>query len=181
MTTGVKRLLVSPKGGTFKLGSGDASLEFPQGAVVKDVNVHYAIILHGPFVFPAGYKPSSVVVYINLDGANLMKPIQLFLCHWCIREKADDEETMKFIRASHTLKLKKEYAFEELEEEVDFTTHTNVGILSIRKPHCLYCVETKSAKTSRYCAMTFTRSIPSEETLLFRIQPMCDSQEWIQV
>ena len=182
MATGIKQLLVSPDGGTFKLGSGDASLEFPQGAVKEDTYVRYAIILHGPFVLPAGWKPSSVIVYINMDGATLLKPVRFFLSHWCIREEADDEETMKFIRAPHSLESgKKEYAFEEIEEEADFTTHTNVGILSIREPRCLYCVETKGAKIARYCAMTFSRNIPSEESLLFRIQLMCDSLDWIKV
>ena len=182
MATGIKQLLVSPDGGTFKLGSGDASLEFPQGAIEKDIYIRYAIILHGPFVFPAGYKPSSVIVYINMDGATLVKPVQLFLSHWCIREEADDEEIMKFIRAPHSLESgKNEYAFEEIEDEADFTTRYNVGVLSIQEPHCLYCVETKGERFGRYSAITFTRNIPSDEALLFRIQLMCDSLEWNKV
>ena len=182
MTTGIKQLLITPDGGTFTLGNGDASLKFPPGAVQKDIHIHYAIILYGPFVISAGYKPGSVVIYLKMDGAILVKPVQLFLSHWCIREETDDEETMKFIRAPHSLELgKREYAFEEVEEEADFTTHANVGVLTIKEPHCLYCVEAKGAKNARYCAMTFTRSIPSEKTLVFRIQLSCDSLDWSQV
>ena len=182
MATGIKQLLISPDGGTFKLGSGDASLEFPHGAVVEKTSVRYAIILHGPFVFPAGYKPGSVIIYLNMEGATLVKPVQLLLSHWCIREEADDEETMKFIRAPHSLESgKKEYAFEEVEVEADFTTRTNVGILTIREPHCLLCVETKGENIGRYSATTFTRNIPSDKALLFRIQLMCDSLEWDKV
>ena len=182
MATEIKQLLISPDGGTFTLGNGDASLKFPPGAVERNIHVRYAIILHGPFVFPAGFKPGSVVVYINMDGATLVKPVQLFLSHWCIREETDDKETMKFVRAPHSLESgKKEYAFEEVEEEADFTTRTNVGVLTIPEPHCLYCVQAKGAKVARYCAMTFTRYIPSEDTLVFRIQLSCDSLDWIQV
>ena len=182
MATGIKQLLISPDGGTFTLGNGDASLEFPPRAVEKNIHIRYAIILHGPFEFPAGFKPVSVVVYINMDGATLMKPVQLFLSHWCIREETDDAKTMKFIRAPHSLESrKKEYAFEEVEEEANFNIHSNMGVLTIKGPHCLYCVEAKGAKNARYCAMTFTRYILSEETLLFRIQLLCDSSEWIKV
>ena len=179
---GIKQFFVGHDGGTFTLGRGDASLEFPKGAVAKATYVRYAIILHGPFVLPPGCKPGSVIVYINMDGATLVKPFHLLLSHWCILGEADDEETMKFIRAPHTLELgKEEYAFEEQEEEADFTTHTNVGVLTIRKPQCLYCVKSKIEKEARYSALTFSHYIPSEDTLLFRIQLMCDSLEWNEV
>ena len=181
MATGIKQLLISPDGGTFTLGNGDASLKFPPGAVQKDIHIRYAIILYGPFVLPAGYKPGSVIIYLNMDGATLVKPVQLFLSHWCIRKETDDKETMKFIRAPHSLELGKEYAFEEVEEEADFDTHSDTGVLAIKEPHCLYCVEAKVATNARYCAMTFTHHIPSEDTLLFRIQLLCASLEWIKV
>ena len=182
MATGIRQLLISPKGGTFKLGNGDASLKFPPGAVEKDIHIHYAIILHGPFVFPSGYKLGSVVVYLNMDGVTLVKPVQLFLSHWCITDEAKDEETMKFIRAQHSLEFnRREYAFEELQEEADFITHSNVGVLTIQEPQCLLCVETNSGNMGRYTATTFTRYIQSIETLLFRIQLMCDSREWNKV
>ena len=180
MATGIRHLLISPNGGTFKLGNGEASLKFPPGAVEKDIHIRYAIILHGPFVFPSGYKLGSVVVYLNMDGVTLVKPVQLFLSHWCITEEATDEETMKFIRAQHSLEFnRREYAFEELQEEADFITQSNVGVLTIQEPQCLLCVETTNM--GRYTATTFTRYIQSEETLLFRIQLMCDSLEWNKV
>ena len=181
MATEIKQLLISPDGGTFKLGNGDASLQFPPGAVEKDIHIRYAIILHGPFVFPSGYKLGSVVVYINMDGVNLVKPVQLFLSHWCITDGAKDEETMRFVRAQHSLEFnRREYAFEELREEADFTL-SNVGVLTMQEPQCLLCVETKSENMGRYTATTFTRCIQSEEALLFRIQLMCDSLEWTKV
>ena len=167
MATGIKHLLVGPDGGTFTLGSGDATLKFPPGAVEKDIFIHYAIILHGPFVFPAGYKQGSVVVYINMDGAILTKPIQLLLSHWCVREE-DGKETLKFVHAPHTLEAGQEkYTFEE-EEEADFTTRADVGILTIREPHTLFCVGNTNETITKYNAITFSCYIPPD-TLLFRI------------
>ena len=182
MATGIKQLTVTPDGGTFTLGSGDASLEFSPGGVEKQIFVHYAIILHGPFVFPAGYKPGSVIIYVNIDGGTLRKPFKLFLSHWCIREEGDDGNTLKFVRAPHTLEAGQQaYVFEEQELEADLSICTNVGALTIREPRCLYCVEAKIEKAAHYSAITFSQYILSKETLLFRMQFMCDSLEWNEV
>ena len=45
MAAEIKQLRISPDGGTFKLGSGDASLVFPPGAVEKETFIRYAINL----------------------------------------------------------------------------------------------------------------------------------------
>ena len=180
LATGIQQLLVGPDGGTFTLGSGDASLEFPPGAVKKKTAVRYAIILHGPFVIPTGCKLGSVVVYINMDGVMLVKPVFLVLSHWCSREEGDGN-TLKFLRAPHKLEAgEQKYIFEE-QEEGDFTSHSHLGVLSISEPQCLYCVETKADTIARYSAITFSQYIPAEDTLYFRIQIMCDSREWNKV
>ena len=181
MATDFQQLHIGLDGGTFILGSGDASLEFPSGAVEKDTTVRYAIILQGPFVFLAGYKLSSVVIYINMDGATLVKPVLLYLSHWCSREEEDDEDSLKFATAPHTLQGGQQYYEFEEQEEADFNTHTNVGILKISEPQCLHCVKGKVEKSARYIATAFTQYIPSEDTLLFRIQLMCDSWDWDEV
>ena len=182
MGTGIQQLLIGPDGGTFTLGRGDASLEFPQRAVDKELSVRYAIILHGPFVFPVGFKPGSVVVYLNLDGATLVKPVNLLLSHWCVRDEEDDGKTLKFVHAPHTLEAGQEmYTFDELEKETDFTTYTNMGVLTIREPHCLFCVEMRKAKMARYSAIPFSRYYSSIRTRQFRIQFMCDSLQWNEV
>lgn len=178
--SGIKQLVVGPDGGTFTLGSGDASLEFPPGAVVKKTSVRYTIILHGPFVLPTGCKLGSVVVYINMDGTTLLKPVTLVLSHWCSREEGD-ENSLHFLRAPHTLEAgQQKYIFEE-QEHGDFTSHPHRGILTISEPQCLHCVETKIDTIARYSAITFSQYILPEETLLFRIQIMCDSQDWNEV
>lgn len=178
---GIKQLTVTPEGGTFTLGCGDAIVEVLAGAVEKETSVHYAIILHGPFVFSAGYKPASVVVYLNMDGIILLNPVRLLLSYWCIREEGDDEDTYKFLRAPHRLEVGQKYIFTK-QKEADFTSHSNmaVGILSISEAQCLYCVVTEEKKFARYIATSFSQSSP-EGTLLFRIQPMCASLEWNEV
>ena len=182
MPTSIKQFVMSPNGGTITLGS-DASLTVYPGTVTEETLVHYAILLHGSFAFPPGYKLGSVIVYLNMDGVRLMKPVSLFLSHWCIKKDGDDEDTLKFLRASHTLEVKQQkYVFQELKkEDSDLTTHINVGILTIRRSQCLYCVACTTETTARYSAITFSQYIQSEETLYFRIQFMCDSLTWNEV
>ena len=177
--TGIQQLHVGPGGGTYTLGCSDATLKVPPGALKKETSVHYAIILHGPFVFSAGYKPGSVVVYVNMDEATLVKPVCLSLSHWCSREE-EGGNTLKFIRSPHVPNAQMKYFFKELEEG-DFTTHTNMGILTIPEPQCLYCVEMKNEEVARYNALTFQKYGTSASTLFFRIQLMCDSKEWNKV
>ena len=180
MATNIQQLFIGPGGGTLTLGSGDATLVFPKGAVKKKTSVRYAIILHGPFVFPPGYKAGSVVVYINMDGATLMKPVQLKLSHWCSSEEGD-EGTLKFIHVPHTLEAGKQtYTFEIEEEESDFSTCTDKGVLTIREPKCIYCVTYSNVKSAMYSAITFTRDI-SNDTMHFRIQLLCHSMDWNEV
>ena len=179
LATGIQQLHIGPDGGNFTLGSGDASLEFPPGALKKETAVHCAITLHGPFVFPTGCKLASVVVYINMDGATLVKPVCLKLSHWCSREK-EGGSSLKFLRAPHVPGAGKKYLFKELEGG-DFTTHANVGTLTIPEPQCLYCIEMKDEEVARYNALTFQRCGESVSALYFRIQLTCDSKEWNEV
>ena len=180
MATAVKLLIIGPDGGTFTLGSGDASLVFPPGAVEKETAVRYAMILHGPFMFSLGYIPVSVVVYINMEGAILMKPIQLLLSHWCNRKVGDDEDNLKFAIAPHTLGKGQEYYEFGKQLGGDFTTHSNLGILEISKPQCLHCVRGKPGMIANYKATTVFRNTSIYEDA-FRIQFMCDSVEWEKV
>ena len=179
LATGIQQLHVGPGGGSFTLGQGDAILKVPPGALKIETTVHFAIILHGPFVISAGYKPGSVVVYINMDGATLVKPVCLYLSHWCSRKREGDN-TLKFIRAHHMPDARNEYLFKELEEG-DFTTRTNEGVLTIPEPQCLYCVEMKKEEVARYNVLSFQKYEENDSTLFFRIQFMCDSKEWNEV
>ena len=179
LATGIQQLRIGPDGGNFPLGSGDASLEFPLGALKKETAVHFAIILHGPFMFPAGCKLGSVVVYINMDGATLVKPVCLNLSHWCSREK-EGGSSLKFLRAPHVPGTGKKYLFNE-QDEGDFTTHANVGILTISEPQCLYCVKMNDEEVARYNALTFQRYEQSGSPLYFRIQLTCNSKQWNKV
>lgn len=179
MATGIKQLLIGPSGGTFTLGSGDASLEVPPGAVEKETTVRYAIILQGPFLFPTGYKTASVVVYINMDGVILKKAIILFLSHWCSRDEEAIEDAVKFFTAPHSIEAgQKYYEFKE-QEGAEFSTTS--AILTITEAQCLHCVKMKKKKRALYNALCFQKYEQDVGTLLFKIQLMCDSPSWNEV
>ena len=106
----------------------------------------------------------------------------LYLSHWCSREEEDDEDSLKFATAPHTLQGGQQYYEFEEQEEADFSTHTNVGILKISEPQCLHCVKGKIGKSALYRAITFSRYTRTGKGALdFKIQFMCDSKDWIQV
>ena len=135
--SGIKQIIVTCEGGRFPLGSGDATLEVPPGAVRQQTLIHYAIIFHGPFVFPTEYKPASVVVYLNLDGATLVHPVLLHLSDWCVTDDMDVEklqDKLMFVRATHVMQEDQKYYFSALAKEDTL----NSGTLQIRKPQCLY-------------------------------------------
>lgn len=178
---GIHKLTISQDGGDFTLGNGDASLVFPQGAVASETSIHYAIIIHGPFVFPTGYKPASVAVYLNMDGVTLLKPVKLILSHWRSMGAGDDEGTLKFLTAPHTLQGgKKCYVFEE-QKQVDFITCHNAGVLSIQEPHCVHCIAMKEEDVARYNAISFRKYDALKSTLYFKVQFTCNSAEWNDV
>lgn len=182
MPAGIKEFLISPNGGTITLGN-DASLMVDPNTVAEETLVHSAILLHGSIIFPPGYNLASVIVYLNMNGVRLMKPVLLLLSHWCIRKDGDGEDALKFFRASHTLEVdQQKYIFEEQKkEDSDFTTHMNAGVLTIRRSQCLYCVARNRTTIARYSAITFSQYIQSENTLNFRIQFTCDSLTWNEV
>ena len=164
--------MIHPSGGTFILGSGDARLIVEEGTVEEETEVRYAVILHGPFVLHSpGFKLASVVVYLNLDGATLWKPVKLILRHWC--KEFDDEATLSLVRAPHiTCGIPECYVF----DKVAGTSTPSESCFSISESQCLYCVEMKIDIRARYNAIAFLKNYPG--SLKFKIQLMCDSLEW---
>ena len=172
--SGIDQLTIHRRGGTYFLGSGDATLVAEMGTVVKDTVVRYAIILHGPFVYSAGYKPASVVVYLNLEGATLLKPVKLMLNHWC--KNPDGEAVLRLLRAPHTTgEMQDCYIF----DEVQGVSSSSRSVFTISEPQCLYCVEMEKEAQARYNANAF--QLNSRTLVKFKIQLMCDSLEWSEV
>ena len=170
----IKQLAISPSGGNFILGCGDAVLIVEADSVAELTDVRYAIILHGPFVHLAGYKPASVVIYLNLEGATLLKPVKLKVRHWC--KDTNVESSLRLVRAPHTAcELQDRYIF----DDVGGISYSSESVFSISEPQCLYCVEMKAESQARYNAAAFRKNLP--DTTKFRIQLMCDSLEWNQV
>ena len=174
--SGIAQLSIDQDGGRFKLGSGDAELIADMGAVAVRTDVRYAIILHGPFVYSACYKPASVVVYLNLEGATILKPIKLILRHWGKTTDVDAALRCQLLRAPHTLdKSLGYYNF----EEVEGTASSDHVVFSISEPQCLYCVQIEKETKARYNAAAFQMNLV--DSVMFRIQLMCDSLDWSTV
>ena len=172
---GIDQLTIHPSGGTFRLGSGDVTLTVDEGAVKEDTVVRYAVILHGPFVYSAGYKPASVVVYLNLEGSTLLKPVKLILKHWCKSIEVNGENVLRLLRAPHTTSEMQDcYIFNEVQGD---TLH-NIATFTISEPQCLYCVEMENESQASYNAIAFHKNLREENLVMFRIQFMCDSLEW---
>ena len=172
---GIDQLTIHPSGGNFRLGSGDATLIVEEGTVEMETVVRYAVILHGPFVYSAGYKPASVVVYLHLEGANLLKPIKLVLKHWCKSVEVNGEAVLRLLRAPHTTgEMEDCYIF----HEVQGNSSSNSSTFTISEPQCLYCVEMEKESQASYNAIAFQKNLRKENSVKFRIQFMCDSLEW---
>ena len=169
--SGINQLTIHPRGGIFILGSGDATLVAEMGTVRKKTVVHYAVILHGPFVYSAGHKPASVVVYLNLERATLLKPVKLMLNHWC--KNPDGEAALRLLRAPHAMgDVQDCYIFDEVQGVSSFSR----SIFTISEPQCLYCVEMEKEAQARYNAIAFQQNL--FDLVKFKIQLMCDSLEW---
>ena len=172
---GIDQLTIHPSGGNFRLGSGDATLMVEEGTVEMETVVRYAVILHGPFVYSAGYKPASVVVYLNLEGSTLQKPVKLVLKHWCKSIAVNGEAVLRLLRAPHTTNDMQDcYIF----HEVEGISSSNSSTFTISEPQCLYCVEMEKESQASYNAIAFQKNLCEENLVMFRIQFMCDSLEW---
>ena len=175
---GIDQLTIHPSADNFHLGNGDATLIIDEGTVKMETIVRYAVILHGPFVYSAGYKPASVVVYLNLEGSTLLKPITLILKHWCKSIEVNGEAVLRLLRAPHTTdEMQDCYIFHEVQGVSSFNSST----FTISEPQCLYCVEMKKESQANYNAIAFQKNLPEENLVMFRIQFMCDSLEWNRV
>lgn len=179
---GIKEHTVTPDGGIFSLGSSDASLEVPQGAVMKKTLIRYAIILDGPFELQSGYRRVSVVVYLNLNRATLLQPVFLNLSDWC--EKRDIKEPygqyLQFFRASHEIKgVKKEYEFSPLPN----ADHQSEDVLRINEPKCYYMKVLREGRRVHelYCAVPIQKLEITANRLLIRILFIWNSDSWRQV
>ena len=173
---GIKQLTIHQRGGTYPLGNGDATLIVEEGTVEMKTIVHYAVILNGPFVYSAGYKPASVVVYLNLEGANLLKPLKLMIKHWCKPVEGNSEGVLKLLRAPHTTGEMENYCY--IFNEVQGDSLHNTATFTISEPQCLYCVEMEEESQASYNAIAFQKYLPEDDLIKFRIQLMCDCLEW---
>ena len=174
--SGVDQLTIYTTRSDFPLGKGDATLIVEEGTVEMETIVRYAIILHGPFVYSAGYKPASVVVYLNLEGANLLKPLKLMLKHWCRPVEGNSAAGLKLLQTSHRTGEMENFRY--IFNEVQGDSLHNTTTFTISEPQCLYCVEMKEESQASYNAFAFQKNLPEVNLVKFRIQFMFDCLEW---
>ena len=177
---GIRELTVTSDGGTYSLGSSDASLKVPPGAVKKKSTIRYAIILNGPFALPTGYRAVSVVVYLNLSKTTLQQPIYLFLSDWCEKRYTREQYPLMFFRASHELKGEKmQYQF----TPVPNADHQNGDILKIIEPKTLYAKVLKEGHEVHdlYCMMPIQKLDAAENCFRIRILFIWSSDSWREV
>lgn len=177
---GIRELTVTSDGGTYSLGSSDASLKVPPGAVKKKTTIRYAIILNGPFVIRTGYRLVSVVVYLNLSKATLQEPIYLFLSDWCEKRYPTEQYQLRFFRASHELKGEKmEYQFTSIPN----ADHQNADVLKITESKTLYAkvLEEGHKVHDLYCMMPIQKLDAAENCFRIRILFIWSSDSWREV
>ena len=174
--SGVDQLTIYTTRSSFPLGKGDATLIVDEGTVEMETIVRYAVILHGPFVYSSGYKPASVVVYLNLEGANLQKPIKLMINHWCKPVEVNSEGVLKLLQAPLMTDEMENVRY--IFHEVRGNSLHNTATFTISEPQCLYCVEMEEESQASYNAIAFQKNMPEDNLVKFRIQFMCNSLEW---
>lgn len=177
---GIKDLTLTSDGGTFSLGSSDASLKVPPGAVKKKSTIRYAILLHGPFGLPPGYRAVSVVVYLNLSKTTLLQPIFLLLSDWCEKRYSTEQYELRFFSAPHELKGEKMlYQFNPLRN----ADHQNENELRITESKTLYTKVLKEGHGVHdlYCMMPIQKLDAAESCLRMRILFTWSSDSWREV
>lgn len=181
MPNDIQEYFIGPEGGTVALGSKDAHLEFPPGALEQETRLRYAIILCGPFQLPNGYLSGSITVYINLGKVTLKKAFKLHLSSWYGGRQDDAQQTLQFARAYHKLpegSSVKKYQFALLEGG-DFTSSSRAGILEIGQPKCLYQVAAPVGGELLHCALAFCKE--DREGARLRILFCLSSPTWSEV
>ena len=171
---GIDQVELSPAGGIYHLGSSDASLEVPQGAIDEKLIVQFGIALHGPFIIPKGYSHASVSVYLFFgDTAALSKPVILHLSHWCLGNK------LKFAQSTHLLNSDMMYIFDVMESGV-FQEQKHCGSLQIKQPQTIYTILMEEGEQTACYAMLLERP-PSRDSQQYTLLVHYYSSTWIQV
>ena len=167
---------LSPSGGTYQLGSPDASLEVPHGAIAEKTTVQFGLALHGSFIVPSGYCQASVSVYLFFeDKATLTKAVTLHLRHWCLGSK------LKFAKSSHDLEEgDTTYRFEVVESGV-FHEQKCIGSLQIEQPQTIYTILMEEGEQTLCYTMLLQEQALRRDNQQFVLLVLYFSQEWIKV
>lgn len=170
---GVQTVQITAKGGILYLQPLSSELAKEADAIFVDVppysvntydnvEIHYAVMLDGPFALPEGYQFGSLVVYIYYDGQRVTQPLTLHLPNW-YGGNNNVKDGLSFAIAPHSLEGKT-YQFELLGGG-KFSDSSNYGELVI-SGHCsLFAEVLKEGATLNYQAICLEKE---EDT-----QPEC--------
>ena len=114
-------------------------VEVPPGAVSASakVEMHYAIILGGPFTLQEGYQFGSPIVYIYYDSRHVTKPLTLHLPHWC-GGGDHTRDGLSFAIAPHSLKASVHMYHFQLLAGGEFPISSQYGVIEMYGHHSLY-------------------------------------------
>lgn len=173
---GIQQVELSPTGGIYQLGSSDASLEVPHGAIDGKITIQFGIALHGPFAVPSGYYQTSVSVYLFFgDAATLNKPVTLYLSHWCLGRK------LKFAKSSHLFQEgDMTYKFDVMESGV-FHEQKRIGSLQIEQPHTIYTILMEEGEQALCYTLLLEDRPLKKDNQQFVLLVLYFSHSWIQV
>ena len=156
-------IIVDSTGYVYKNECHKFSIEFPQGAILKNdkVIVSIGIMLHGPFIFPSDMKPVSPIYWICCHpDVKLLKNIKFRLPHIMDTEGREQAEIpIYFAKALHHKDTsgqhrKKTYSLEIMDKATPLHDHQ----AEFETDHfCFTCLMEKKDKNSRhvYCCIPF--------------------------
>lgn len=153
----------------------DFSVKVHKGTIrkKKSMEFHLGVCLHGPFIFPKGYKLASPILMVTSPtNGKLKKPMEVVLSH-CIHllQTTKRDQNITFFRANKTRNGATEsYRFEPTDSASNsFESHTYRGKLSSLELgfFCIMTKQTTARKQTNYCLVPIVpRNVESSSWII---------------
>ena len=128
----------------------------------EPAEVRFAVIPHGPFTLPEGYRLGSTVVYLYYNGQHGTRPLQLRLPHW-YGGVDHVKDGLSFAMAPLTLKERESVYRFELLEGGRFAEQRQCGVLQISSQCALLAVVFKVEAPCLYYASLWTYQVAAAD------------------
>ena len=132
----------------------DITIKIPPGAIYSGVhvNIEVGVLLHGPFVFPEGFKPISPILWVCASPKiKFQKPVEIIMPHVLsnLNEKECRFHGVTFLKAHHSDHIsqqkgdKKRFQFKSITSKAKFSSSQG----SLNTNHfCFYCIAAKESQ-----------------------------------